>query len=274
MEIIKKDIDNGSAFDWGKASADYAKYRDIYPEEFYKRLAGLSIGVEGQEVLDLGTGTGVIPRNMYKYGAKWTGTDISENQIAYAKELSQEQGMDIRYFVSSAEDTGYPAEFFDVVTACQCFMYFDKSIVLPKIHYMLKPGGHFCILFMAWLPGESEIARKSEEMVLKYNPSWTGGHMERYQLSKPSWCGNLFEPANMLAYDLPVTFTRESWHGRIKACRGIGASSLSMEEIAAWEKEHMEYMQTLPEIFDILHYVTVLDLKKKELERIITYGNA
>ena len=36
----------------------------------------------------------------------------------------------------------------------------------------------------------------------------------------------------------------------------------------------MEYMQTLPEIFDILHYVTVLDLKKKELERIITYGNA
>lgn len=117
MEIIKKDIDNGSAFDWGKASADYAKYRDIYPEEFYKRLAGLSIGVEGQEVLDLGTGTGVLPRNMYKYGAKWTGTDISENQIAYAKELSREQGMDISYFVSSAEDIGYPAESFDVVTA-------------------------------------------------------------------------------------------------------------------------------------------------------------
>ena len=90
----------------------------------------------------------------------------------------------------------------------------------------------------------------------------------------PSWCGNLFEPANILAFECPVTFTRESWHGRIKACRGIGASSLSEEEIAAWEKEHMEYMQTLPEIFDILHYVTVLDLKKKELERIITYGNA
>lgn len=267
MDIINKDIDNGKAFDWGKASADYAKFRDIYPEEFYKKLVGLSIGVEGQKVLDLGTGTGVLPRNMYKYGAKWTGTDISENQIAYAKELSRKQGMDINFFVSSAEEINFNIKSFDVITACQCFMYFDKSIILPKIHYMLKSGGHFCVLYMAWLPGESEIAGKSEEMVLKYNPSWTGGNMERYQISKPLWCGNMFEPANMLSYDLPVTFTREGWHGRIKACRGIGASELSKEEIAAWEKEHLEYMQTLPETFDILHYVTILDLKKLELEK-------
>lgn len=65
----------------------------------------------------------------------------------------------------------------------------------------------------------------------------------------------------MLAYDLPVTFTGDSWHGRMKACRGIGASSLSQAEIAAWEKEHMEYMQTVPEVFDILHYVTIIDVK-------------
>ena len=28
-------IDNGKQFDWGLASEDYAKYRDIYPAEFY-----------------------------------------------------------------------------------------------------------------------------------------------------------------------------------------------------------------------------------------------
>ena len=274
MEIINKNIDNGKSFDWGRASSDYAKYRDIYPEEFYNKLAGLSLGIKGQKVLDLGTGTGVLPRNMYKYGAEWTGADISENQVAYARKLSKEAGMDIEYIVSPAEDINYSANSFDVITACQCFMYFNISEVIPRIHLMLKPDGHFCVLYMAWLPEESDIARTSEEMVLKYNPSWTGGHMKRYQPGTPSWCGNLFEPANILAFECPVTFTRESWHGRIKACRGIGASSLSEEEIAAWEKEHMEYMQTLPEIFDILHYVTVLDLKKKELERIITYGNA
>lgn len=39
MEIINKNIDHGKAFDWGKTSEDYAKYRDIYPKEFYAKLA-------------------------------------------------------------------------------------------------------------------------------------------------------------------------------------------------------------------------------------------
>jgi len=30
------------------------------------------------------TGTGVLPRNMYRFGAAWTGTDISENQSLLA----------------------------------------------------------------------------------------------------------------------------------------------------------------------------------------------
>lgn len=262
MEIRNEGIDHGKVFDWGRASAEYAKFRDIYPKAFYEKLAELSLGVKGQNVLDIGTGTGVIPRNMYGYSAVWTGADISENQIAFAKQLSQDAGMNIKYLVSAAEDIDFPDESFDVIIACQCFMYFDQEIVLPKIHRMLKPDGHFAVLFMAWLPGESEIAGTSEEMVLKYNPSWTGGHMTRYSLQTPPWCQDMFEPAHMLTYDLPVTFTRDTWHGRIKACRGIGASSLGQDEIAAWEQEHMAYMQTLPEVFDILHYVSILDVKK------------
>lgn len=35
-------------------------------------------------------------------------------------------------------------------------------------------------------------------------------------------------------FPLKVAFTRESWNGRMKACRGIGAS-LSETEIASWE---------------------------------------
>ena len=33
--MIIQDIDKGKNFDWGKTSSDYAKYRDIYPQEFY-----------------------------------------------------------------------------------------------------------------------------------------------------------------------------------------------------------------------------------------------
>jgi len=48
MEITNRDIDNGQAFDWGKTSGDYAKYRDIYPKAFYEKLAELSLGVKGR----------------------------------------------------------------------------------------------------------------------------------------------------------------------------------------------------------------------------------
>ena len=71
MEIVDERIDAGKAFNWGRTSDDYAKYRDIYPDEFYKKLVDRGLCVEGQNVLDIGTGTGVLPRNMYRYGNCW-----------------------------------------------------------------------------------------------------------------------------------------------------------------------------------------------------------
>ena len=264
MEIKLSSFDNGKPFDFGKTSADYAKYRDIYPQVFYDKLAELKLGVKGQKVLDLGTGTGVLPRNMYRFGAEWTGTDISDNQIKYARSLTENAGMKIDYVVSSAENLDFSAGTFDVVTACQCFMYFDKSVILPKIHTWLKQGGHFAVLFMAWIPDDSEIAAKSEELVLKYNPDWNGSNWKRKPVSFPDWAEEFFTLEDAVAFDTPVTFTRESWHGRIKACRGIGASSLTPEQIAAWEKDHIAYLATVPETFDIPHYVTILNLRNKD----------
>jgi len=258
------DFDNGQAFDWGRTSSDYAKYRDIYPDEFYDKVIEIGLCVKGQRVLDLGTGTGVLPRNLYKYGAAFVGADISENQIEQARLLSKEAGMDIDYIIASAENFDFPENSFDVVTACQCFQYFDKALALPRIHKVLKEDGYFCILFMAWLPDESDIAKHSEDLVLKYNPDWTGGRMKRYTPPKtPQWATELYEAANIEGFDVNVKFTRENWHGRIKACRGIGASSLSEEKIAEFEKEHINYLKNVPEPFDILHFVTILNLRRK-----------
>ena len=95
MDITDNRIDSGKAFDWGKTSEAYARFRDIYPPEFYQKVADRGLCVKGQKVLDLGTGTGVLPRNMYHYGADWVGTDISPEQIEQAKILASKAGMDI-----------------------------------------------------------------------------------------------------------------------------------------------------------------------------------
>lgn len=260
--ITLKHIDKGRKFDWGRTSTEYAKFRDIYPEEFYEKLLELELGTQGQKVLDLGTGTGVIPRNMYRFGAHYTGVDIAENQIKMAIELSKHAGMDINYLVSPSEEIEFPENSFDVIQACQCFMYFDKKILLPKIRTMLKPGGKFAVLFMAWLPEESEIAKASEDLVLKYNPDWTGKGYKRPELKTPKWTEELFKVKSYINFDVNLRFSHESWNGRIVACRGIGASSLNREKVAQFEEEHKAMLRTMaPEQFEIPHCATMLVLE-------------
>ena len=109
---------------------------------------------------------------MYRYGAGWTATDISKEQIEAAKKLST--GMDIKYAAIPAEDISFAPESFDVVIACQCFWYFDHNRLMPKLHKILKKGGRVLVLYMAWLPDEDPIAAESEKLILKYSPSWSG----------------------------------------------------------------------------------------------------
>ena len=259
MDITNKYIDGGKAFDWGRTSADYAKFRDIYPQEFYDKITDRGLCIKDQSVLDMGTGTGVLPRNMYKYGAKWTGTDISENQIRQAKLLSE--GMDIDYYALSAENLDFPDNSFDVITACQCFWYFDHEKIMPELVRMLKPDGSLLLLYMAWLSFEDKIAQASEKLVLKYNPGWSGAGETVHPIFVPECYNEKFRLIYHEEYHLNVHFTRESWNGRIKACRGVGAS-LTEEEINAWEKEHIKLLSEIaPVEFDILHYGAIAELK-------------
>ncbi len=263
MEITDNRIDAGKSFDWGKTSEEYAKFRDIYPEEFYKKIVDRGLCIDGQKVLDLGTGTGVLPRNMYRYGAKWTGTDISPEQIEQAKRLSSEAGMDIDYFAASTEEIDFPKESFDVITACQCFWYFDHERVMPVLADLLKTNGKLLILYMAWLPFEDDIAGKSEELVLKYSPNWSGARETKHPIWIPDVAYNYFEMEDHEEYDVMIPFTKESWHGRMKACRGVGAS-LSGEELEKWEAEHRKLLDAIaPERFDVHHYAALALLKKK-----------
>lgn len=261
--ISNKNIDQGKEFDFGRTSENYAKFKDIYPRKFYEKIIDKGLCVGGQNVLDIGTGTGVLPRNMYQYGAAWTGIDISENQIMQAKKLSEAENMDVDFSVCGAEALNYPPHTFDVVTACQCFMYFDYEKITPLLKKVLKPDGKIVILYMAWLPNEDEIAGASENLVLNYNPTWTGAGETRKPIYIPDRVCDDFEVITQEVYDIEVPFTRESLHGRMKTCRGIGAS-LKEKDIAKWEIEHRNLLNKIaPESFNVLHYSAMTVLKVK-----------
>ena len=134
---------------------------------------------------------------------------------------------------------------------------------MPKFYRMLKQGGSILILYMAWLPFEDKIAGASEKLVLKYSPNWSGAGEAIHQIDIPDCYKEKFELVYHEEFTLKIPFTHESWNGRIKACRGIGAS-LTEKEISMWEQEHRKLLELIaPNEFDILHYGAIAELKKR-----------
>ena len=241
-------VDDGKAFDFGKTSKAYAKYRDIYPEEVFEKLHEIGVGVQGSRWLDLGTGTGVIPRGLAKYGADIVATDISEQQITEAIALSKDY-YNIKYEVLAAEDISYPELSFDAVTACQCFWYFDPNTVVPVIKSLLKPGGVFLKLYMSYLKEES-IAQDSNSIVKRINGNWKGASPALQDLNT-----HYFEDPHTETMLVDIPFTRESWHGRMMASRGVMAS-MNAEQLAQFDAEHRKMLEEkYPERFTVRHKV-------------------
>jgi len=125
--ITKTNIDEGHAFDWGKTSPDYAVYRPGYPASFYTVLQALGIGTPGQDILDLGTGTGVLARAFAKQGAHVTGVDIAEPQIIAAQQLAAQEHLDVHFMTCAAEDAAFPSQSFDIISCGQSWLYFDTQ---------------------------------------------------------------------------------------------------------------------------------------------------
>jgi hypothetical protein len=109
---------------------------------------------------------------------------------------------------------------------------------------------HFC-----WLPRQDRIARASEALVLQFNPHWTAADWAGEIPPIPRWVEGRFRLVGMFVFDAPIPFTRESWRGRIRACRGVGAA-LSPEEVSHFDEAHTRLLEQLaPESFTILHRI-------------------
>jgi ubiquinone/menaquinone biosynthesis C-methylase UbiE len=236
--VQREEFDNGRDIDWGKTSEDYARYRPGPPLSLYKMLQALEIGLPGQSVLDQGTGTGVFGRQLAKQGCRVVGTDIAENQIRFAEELARKDRLEnIEFLVSPAEVNPFPDKSFDIISASQCFVYFDKAKWIPEAKRLLRPNGKVVILFFQWLPLEDPISGATEKLVLKHNPDWSAhslrGHVNQFE----EWFASDFRQTALLVYDEEIQFTREFWRGRIRALRGIGAS-LSADQVEKFDLEH------------------------------------
>jgi SAM-dependent methyltransferase len=248
-------FDHGRAFDWGRASRDYGRFRPGYPPSFFQRISSLGIGRAGQSVLDLGTGTGNMARELARLGCRVTGVDISERQIAEANRLAKEQGLSVDFLLRPAEETRLEDASFDVITAGQSWIYFDRDRIVREVKRLLAPGGRLMTSHIGWLPRLDSVARQTEELILKHNPDWSASDRTGQIPPTPRWIQDDFEVTAFFVYQEPLRFTRESWRGRIRACRAVGPE-LSAQELQAFDAELDALLRRIaPEQFTVLHWI-------------------
>ncbi|MBV9026923.1 MAG: methyltransferase domain-containing protein [Streptomycetaceae bacterium] len=211
--------------DFGLTAQDYIRHRAGFPSELINRLKPYGIGLPGQAVLDLGTGTGSLARLLALAGATVTGIDPAAPLLDQARELDRAAGVQIEYRVGTAESTNCPDQAFDVVSAGQCWHWFDAPRATAEIWRLLRLGGQVVIAHFDWLPLPGNVVSATEELITAFNPTWTmGGGTGLY----PRWLTDLacagFTGIETFSFDLDVRYTPEAWIGRIRASAGVGAS--------------------------------------------------
>jgi len=211
--------------DFGKTAGDYGQYRAGFPGEFFDRLFSIGYVRSGQAVLDLGTGTGTVARDLALRGCRVVGLDPAQELLDEATRLDSEARAGVRYIKATAENTGLPSQAFDVVTAAQCWHWFDRPRAAAEARRVLRPRGRIIIAHRDWLPLPGNVVEATERLIMKHNPEWKlGGGTGVYPTTLTDLSVSGFSDIETFSFDAPVPYSHEAWLGRIRASAGVAAS--------------------------------------------------
>lgn len=130
--------------------------------------------LQGLTILDVGCGGGILAESLARLGAKVSGIDVVERNIAIARQHSESAGMEISYQLGSVESLAQSGAQFDVVLNMEVVEHVTGlEGFMSSSCGLLRPGGMMFVAtinrtLIAWL-----IAIVGAEYILRWMPKGT-----------------------------------------------------------------------------------------------------
>lgn len=121
----------------------YDRARPSYPPDLIGRITAESAG---NDVLDVGCGTGIAARQFQAIGCRVLGVEVDARMAAYARE----RGVEVE--VAAFEEWDSAGRTFDTVVAGQTWHWIEPAAGAEKAADALRPGGRLAVFWNAFLP--------------------------------------------------------------------------------------------------------------------------
>lgn len=225
----------GEAVEFGATTTQYNKYRATFPTELFERLEARGVPRPEDRVLDVGTGTGFFGAGLATDTVDVFGADIDRGMLKQTQDTHTGESS-IVYIQADAASLPFHSASFDVVTAAQCWHWFDRDAAASEAHRVLVPGGSLIITHFDWLPRSGNVVETTEALVLEMNPDWPmSGGTGFYEEWPADVYAAGFDDVETFTFDVEVPYSHHGWRGRMQASAGV-AASLCEEEAREFDE--------------------------------------
>ena len=134
---------DGKVFD--ENAAEYDRHRPAYPDELVDqacRVAGIG---RGDQVLEIGCGSGQLTRGLLARGLHVTALEPGKNLTALARHNLSGAG-EVEFVNAPFEDALLPREQFRAVFSASAFHWVDPKVSWQKTADVLVPGGTLALV--------------------------------------------------------------------------------------------------------------------------------
>ena len=132
----------GKVFD--EIAADYDRHRPAYPGELIDQACQVAGIGRGDQVLEVGCGSGQLTRALLARGLRVTAVEPGQNLIALARQNLG--GGAVEFVNAQFEDAPLPREQFQAVFSASAFHWVDPEVSWQKAADVLVPGGTLALV--------------------------------------------------------------------------------------------------------------------------------